>query len=64
MSKKGIKKDGRPPGSGKYKEQTKPIRIPLTLVPYIEVALNDYSRMGKSMLKNKYDLFTDYMSEW
>jgi DNA polymerase V len=33
---------GRPPGSGKYREQTKNIRIPLSLVPKIQEILSNF----------------------
>lgn len=35
-------KAGRPDGTGKYKEKTVSIRVPLTLVPYVECVLKSY----------------------
>ncbi len=50
MSKGGFRKGaGRPKNTGKYKEETKSIRIPLTLVPYIEDILLDYLNSGLSL---------------
>jgi len=51
MSTKGgfRKGAGRPKNTGKYKEETKSIRVPLTLVPYIEDILLDYLNSGLSL---------------
>ncbi len=56
------KGSGRPKGTSRYKEDTKPIRIPLTLVPYINKFLNDHvEKLDKKFYKEyvcgkKYDL--------
>jgi hypothetical protein len=51
------KNAGRPEGTSKYKEKTVPIRIPITLIPYIKIALDDYARIGSKMTESNYDLF-------
>jgi len=40
------KKMGRPEGTSKFKEKTVPIRVPLTLVPYVEELLETYFDNG------------------
>ncbi len=39
---------GRPRGSSKYKEETKPIRIPLSLIPLITLLLSYIEKGVKS----------------
>lgn len=41
-NKKSVRPAGRPDGTSKYKEKTVPIRVPLTLVRYVEGMLESY----------------------
>ncbi len=51
------KRSGRPKGTSKYGEDTKPMRIPLTLVPSINKCLDYYKKNGSKMIYSSYDLF-------
>ena len=45
MSRVRKKKElGRPKGTGKYKEYTKPIRIPISIVCHVEKMLDNYKK--------------------
>ena len=47
MSVGGFRKgSGRPNGTSKYKEKTVPVRIPLTLMPYVKILLDKYVQNG------------------
>lgn len=52
---------GRPKGTSRYKEETKPIRIPLTLVPLVTLLL-DYVEKG-SKANDIEDIFSEVISQ-